>query len=81
LKPASYTPLTALELAKIIDESEIPKGVVNIVPGPGSTAGEEMASNPKVDKISLTGSTEVGRRIEKVECMAFTNILKVLTLN
>jgi aldehyde dehydrogenase (NAD+) len=63
LKPASYTPTTALELAKIIDDSDMPKGVVNIVTGPGSTVGEEIAANPKVDMVSFTGSTEVGRRI------------------
>jgi aldehyde dehydrogenase (NAD+) len=63
LKPASYTSLTALELARIIDETDIPKGVVNVVPGPGGAVGEELASNPKVAKVAFTGSTEVGRRI------------------
>lgn len=76
LKPASNTPITAMELAKIIDESEMPKGVVNVVTGPGPIVGEEIASNPKVDKVSFTGSTEVGRRI--VELASST--VKKLTL-
>lgn len=63
LKPASYTSITALELARIIDETEIPKGVVNVVAGPGGAVGEELASHPKVAKVAFTGSTEVGRRI------------------
>jgi acyl-CoA reductase-like NAD-dependent aldehyde dehydrogenase len=63
LKPASNTPLTALRLAELIDETDLPKGVLNVITGPGSTVGEELASNPLVDKISFTGSTAVGRRI------------------
>ncbi len=63
LKPASYTPLTALELAKIVEEAGIPSGVVNIVTGSGGIVGEELATNPLVDKVALTGSTSVGRRV------------------
>ena len=63
LKPASYTPLTALELAKIIEEADIPAGVVNVVTGSGSVVGEELASNPMVDKVAFTGSTSVGKRV------------------
>jgi aldehyde dehydrogenase (NAD+) len=63
LKPASNTPLTALRLAEILDDTELPKGVVNIITGGGSTVGEELASHPDVDKVSFTGSTVVGRRI------------------
>jgi aldehyde dehydrogenase (NAD+) len=63
VKPASFTSLTALELARIIQEAGIPEGVVNVVTGPGGTVGEELASNPLVDKVAFTGSTEVGRRI------------------
>ena len=44
-------------------EADIPPGVVNLITGPGGTAGEELAGNPLVDKIAFTGSTEVGRRI------------------
>ena len=63
LKPASNTPLTALKLAEILDDTELPKGVVNVITGGGSTVGEELASNPGVDKVAFTGSTVVGRRI------------------
>ncbi len=63
LKPASYTPLTALELTKIIEEAGVPAGVVNVITGSGGVVGEELASNPMVDKVALTGSTVVGRRV------------------
>jgi acyl-CoA reductase-like NAD-dependent aldehyde dehydrogenase len=63
LKPASNTPLTALKLAEILDQTDLPKGVVNVITGGGSTVGEELASNPDVDKVAFTGSTVVGRRI------------------
>jgi aldehyde dehydrogenase (NAD+) len=64
LKPASYTSITALELVKALDETGLfPKGVINLVTGPGAAVGEELAANPLVDKVAFTGSTEVGRRI------------------
>lgn len=63
IKPASYTSLTALMLGEIFQEADIPPGVVNVIAGPGGTVGEELASNPMVDKTAFTGSTEVGRRI------------------
>ena len=63
LKPASYTPLTALELTKIIEEAGVPAGVVNVITGSGGVVGEELAGNPMVDKVALTGSTVVGRRV------------------
>lgn len=63
LKPSELTPVTAMELAKIIHEIGFPPGVVNVIPGPGAEVGEELVKNPMVDKISLTGSTAVGRRV------------------
>lgn len=63
LKPSELTPSTALELARMFDACGFPKGVVNIVPGFGNEAGEELVVNPGVDKISFTGSTAVGRRV------------------
>jgi acyl-CoA reductase-like NAD-dependent aldehyde dehydrogenase len=63
LKPASNTPLTALKLAELLDDTELPKGVVNVITGGGSSVGEELASHPDVDKVAFTGSTVVGRRI------------------
>jgi aldehyde dehydrogenase (NAD+) len=64
LKPAEFTPLTALAFAQICREIALPSGVVNIVTGDGST-GEAVVKHPDVDKIAFTGSTEVGRAIRK----------------
>jgi aldehyde dehydrogenase (NAD+) len=66
LKPASYTPLTSIELGRICLEAGIPEGVVGVLPGPGAAAGEELVASPLVDKIAFTGSTEVGRRIMQI---------------
>ena len=62
LKPAEFTPLTALVFAELCQEAELPAGVVNIVTGNGST-GEALVKHPDVDKIAFTGSSEVGRAI------------------
>jgi aldehyde dehydrogenase (NAD+) len=62
LKPAEFTPLTALAFAELCQEAGLPAGVVNIVTGDGST-GEALVKHPDVDKIAFTGSTEVGRAI------------------
>ena len=64
LKPAEFTPLTALCFAEIADEAGIPAGVINIVNGHGET-GAAIVDHPDVDKIAFTGSTEVGRIIRK----------------
>jgi betaine-aldehyde dehydrogenase len=63
LKPSSLTPLTVLELAKIIEKAGLPKGVVNIINGSGSAIGELLCSDKRVDMISFTGSNEIGRQI------------------
>jgi len=63
LKPASFTSLSAVEMVKACEEAGIPPGVVNLITGPGGSAGEELAQHPDVDKVAFTGSTEVGRRI------------------
>lgn len=64
LKPAETTPLTALLLAKIIEEAELPPGVVNIVTGAGAT-GAALAAHRDVDKVAFTGSTDVGKKIQR----------------
>jgi aldehyde dehydrogenase (NAD+) len=64
LKPAETTPLTALKLAEILEEAELPPGVVNIVTGYGDT-GAALVSHPDVDKIAFTGSTAVGKLIQR----------------
>ncbi len=65
LKPASYTPLSALRLAEICAEAGVPEGVVNVVTGPGSVVGETLAGHPGVRKVSFTGETRTGARITK----------------
>ena len=63
IKPASYTPAATYELVKLIQETSIPKGVLNLVPGPGNVVGAEIIASKKVDKISFTGETGTGKRI------------------
>src|SRR6266446_1075241 len=74
LKPAEQTPVTALELGKLIAEAGFPEGVVNIIPGYGETAGAALASHKGIDKIAFTGSTEIGKVIAKA---ASDNLTKV----
>ena len=64
LKPAETTPLTALKLAELIRDADLPPGVVNIVTGAGDT-GAALVEHPGIDKIAFTGSTEVGRLIQQ----------------
>ncbi len=64
LKPAETTPLTALKLAELIRDADLPPGVVNIVTGAGET-GAAIVNHPDVDKIAFTGSTDVGRLIQR----------------
>jgi aldehyde dehydrogenase (NAD+) len=73
LKPAEFTPLTALAFAEICQEIELPAGVVNIVTGDGSS-GEALVKHPDVDKIAFTGSTEVGRAIRKATAQSHKKI-------
>ncbi|MFQ5551956.1 MAG: aldehyde dehydrogenase family protein, partial [Gemmatimonadales bacterium] len=63
IKPASETPLTALAMAEVFADAGLPPGAFNVVPGGGSTAGAAMVRHPSIDKISFTGSTEVGRQL------------------
>lgn len=65
LKPARYTSLTALKFAEIVQEIGLPPGVVNILTGEASAAGEALVNHPDVNKIAFTGSTEVGRSIRR----------------
>ncbi|MBB5503404.1 aldehyde dehydrogenase family protein [Paraburkholderia sp. MM5384-R2] len=65
LKPAEETPLSALRLGELALEAGLPPGVLNIVTGDGGNAGAALAAHPGVDKVSFTGSTEVGRLIVK----------------
>jgi len=74
VKPASNTPLTALILAEAAKAAGIPKGVLNVIPGPGGELGKTLCTHPDVDKIAFTGSTEVGREIMR---MASDTVKKV----
>jgi acyl-CoA reductase-like NAD-dependent aldehyde dehydrogenase len=74
LKPAEQTPVTAMELGKLIQEAGFPDGVVNILPGYGETAGAALAAHEGIDKIAFTGSTEVGKLIAAA---ASNNLTKV----
>ena len=76
LKPAEQTPLTALRLADLVAEAGFPAGVINIITGMGETAGDRMVRHPDVDKVAFTGSTEVGKLINR----AATDTLKRVTL-
>lgn len=76
LKPSELTPITALELFKLIDQCGFPPGVVNLITGPGVGAGEELSTNSMVDKVAFTGGTVTGKnnasRYRKFE----TNIIR-----
>jgi phenylacetaldehyde dehydrogenase len=76
LKPAEQTPLSAIRLGELAQEVGFPEGVINIVTGFGETAGAALVDHPGVDKVSFTGSTEVGKLILK----AATGNLKRVTL-
>ncbi|MEJ1966974.1 MAG: aldehyde dehydrogenase family protein [Gammaproteobacteria bacterium] len=76
LKPAEQTPLTALRLAELIAEAGFPPGVVNVLTGNGETTGAALVAHPGVDKVAFTGSTEVGKIINK----AATDSMKRVSL-
>ncbi|MEE9189009.1 MAG: aldehyde dehydrogenase family protein [Anaerolineales bacterium] len=66
LKPASTTPITAVKLCEILQSAGLPEGAINLVVGPGSTVGEWLVTDPRVDKITFTGSPPVGEHILSV---------------
>ena len=74
LKPASYTPLTAIRLGELALEAGFPPGVVNVITGPGGTAGAALAGHPGVGKIAFTGETTTGQEIMR---LAANNVKKV----
>jgi acyl-CoA reductase-like NAD-dependent aldehyde dehydrogenase len=75
LKPAEETPLTGIRLGELVQEAGFPDGVVNILTGPGEPTGAALTSHAGIDKISFTGSTEVGRKI--LEAAARSNLKSV----
>jgi acyl-CoA reductase-like NAD-dependent aldehyde dehydrogenase len=74
VKPASQTPLTALALSDLLMEAGLPEGTLSVVPGPGSTTAMALVHDPRVAKVSFTGSTEVGTMVMQA---AATNITRV----
>jgi phenylacetaldehyde dehydrogenase len=76
LKPAEQTSLTALRLADLVNEAGLPAGVLNVITGMGESVGDRLVRHPDVDKVAFTGSTEVGKLINK----AATDSLKRVTL-
>jgi betaine-aldehyde dehydrogenase len=74
LKPAVLTPMTALRFEQIATEAGMPDGVVNVVVGAGSTAGQRLVEHPDVAKIAFTGSTEVGRQIAATAAPAIKRV-------
>jgi acyl-CoA reductase-like NAD-dependent aldehyde dehydrogenase len=76
VKPAELTPLTAIRIAELALEAGVPPGVFNVVPGKGRIAGEALVKHPMVDKISFTGSTEVGQHLMRTAA----DTLKKVTL-
>ena len=74
LKPAELTPLTAIELERIVVEAGIPDGVLNVVNGPGRIVGERLVAHPDVAKIAFTGSTAVGKRVGELASQAIKRV-------
>ncbi len=65
-KPASYTPMLAVRLVEILEEAGLPKGVLNLVLGPGGDLGDHLVQHPNVDLVSFTGSSETGAHISEI---------------
>ena len=74
VKPASYTPLSVLRLAEILVEAGLPPEAISVLPGPGSAVGNALVTDPRVNKVGFTGSTEVG---SKIMALAARNITRV----
>src|SRR5437879_591826 len=74
LKPASLSPLTALVLGQLAHEAGLPAGALQVIPGSGSAIGEALVTHPLIRKVSLTGSTEVGRRVTELASRDFKRI-------
>src|ERR1051325_4701092 len=66
VKPASTTPLATLRIIELLNQSGLPKGVLNVVTGPGSVVGEEILRNPKVSRVAFTGESKTGKRIMEI---------------
>jgi len=74
VKPANTTPLATLRVAELMQEADLPPGVLNVVTGPGKEVGEALATHPDVKRVALTGSTETGRRIMEIAAPKFKRV-------
>src|SRR2546422_9381638 len=74
VKPASTTPLTTIRIIELMNQAGIPKGVLNIITGPGSVVGEELLKNPKVRRIAFTGESATGKHVASVACGDFKRV-------
>lgn len=74
VKPANTTPLATLRVAELMQEAELPPGVLNVVTGQGKEVGEALATHPGVRRVALTGSTETGRRLMEIAAPKFKRV-------
>jgi succinate-semialdehyde dehydrogenase/glutarate-semialdehyde dehydrogenase len=74
VKPANTTPLATLRVAELMQEAELPPGVLNVITGPGKEVGEALATHPDVRRVALTGSTETGRRMMEIAAPKFKRV-------
>jgi acyl-CoA reductase-like NAD-dependent aldehyde dehydrogenase len=74
VKPASTTPLTTIRVIELMNQAGLPKGVLNVVTGPGGVVGEELLRNPKVRRIAFTGESGTGKHVAEVACGDFKRV-------
>ena len=74
VKPANTTPLATLRVAELMQEAELPPGVLNVITGPGKEVGEALATHPDVRRVALTGSTRTGRRMMELAAPRFKRV-------
>jgi len=74
VKPASTTPLTTIRVIELVNQAGLPKGVLNVVTGPGGVVGEELLVNPKVRRIAFTGESATGKHVAEVACGDFKRV-------
>jgi succinate-semialdehyde dehydrogenase/glutarate-semialdehyde dehydrogenase len=74
VKPANTTPLATLRVAELMQEAELPPGVLNVITGPGKEVGEALATHPDVRRVALTGSTQTGRRMMELAAPKFKRV-------
>jgi succinate-semialdehyde dehydrogenase/glutarate-semialdehyde dehydrogenase len=74
VKPASTTPLTTIRIIELMNQAGLPKGVLNVITGPGGVVGEELLSHPKVRRIAFTGESGTGKHVAEVACRDFKRV-------